>query len=116
MNNTITLHPGQILNDQFLIPKQISINAFAKQTGMTDNHIKDLISGRRSISNTTAKIFAKTLDTSFQYWIDLQREYDFYMTRMLLKGIIPDNDAIENIMIKNPHDKLIKIVFQTDRN
>jgi len=25
MNNANTLHPGQILNDQFLIPKQISI-------------------------------------------------------------------------------------------
>ena len=47
MNNASTLHPGQILNDQFLIPKQMSIKAFAKQTGITENHIKDLISGRR---------------------------------------------------------------------
>ena len=63
MNNTNTLHPGQILNEQFLIPKQISINTFATQTGITENHIKDLISGRRSISKTTAKILAQNLDT-----------------------------------------------------
>ncbi|ETR65639.1 MAG: lambda repressor-like DNA-binding protein [Candidatus Magnetoglobus multicellularis str. Araruama] len=111
MNNANTLHPGQILNDQFLIPKQISINTFATQTGITENHIKDLISGRRSISKTTAKILAQNLDTHPQYWMDLQREYDFYITRKLLKGIIPDDDAIENVMINNPHDKLIKIVF-----
>jgi hypothetical protein len=43
--------------------------------------------------------------------MDLQREYDFYITRKLLKGIIPDDDAIESVMINNPHDKLIKIVF-----
>ena len=111
MNNEDTLHPGQILNDQFLIPRQISINRFAKQTGITENHIKDLISGRRSISKTTANILAKNLDTHPEYWIDLQREYDFHITRKLMKGIIPDNDTIENIMINNPHDKLIKIVF-----
>ena len=39
MNNENTLHPGQILNDQFLIPKQISINTFATQTGITENHM-----------------------------------------------------------------------------
>jgi addiction module HigA family antidote len=111
MNNANTLHPGQILNDQFLIPKQISINTFATQTGITENHIKDLISGRRSVSKTTAKILAQNLDTHPQYWMDLQREYDFYITRKLLKGIIPDDDAIESVMINNPHDKLIKIVF-----
>ena len=111
MNNTKTLHPGQILNEQFLIPKQISINTFATQTGITENHIKDLISGRRSISNKTARILAQNLETRPQYWMDLQREYDFHITRKLLKGIIPDDDAIENVMTNNPHDKLIKIVF-----
>ena len=111
MNNASTLHPGQILNDLFLKPRQIEINRFAKQTGITENHIKDLISGRRSISKSTAKILAQILDTSPQYWMDLQREYDFHITRKLLKGIIPDDDVIENVMINNPHDKLIKIVF-----
>jgi len=110
MNNSNTLHPGQILNDQFLIPKQISINTFATQTEITENHLKDLISGRRSISKTTAKILAQNLDTP-QYWMYLQREYDFHITRKLLKGIIPDDVAFESLMINNPHDKLIKIVF-----
>jgi hypothetical protein len=45
--------------------------------------------------------------------MDLQREYDFHITRKLLKGIIPDDDAIESVIINNPHDKLInpKCVF-----
>jgi len=56
-----------LVNEQFLIPKQISINTFATQTGITENHIKDLISGRRSVSKTTAKILAQNLDTRTQY-------------------------------------------------
>jgi len=35
--------------------EKMSIKAFAKQTGITENHIKDLISGRCSISKATAK-------------------------------------------------------------
>jgi len=40
MNNANTLHPGQILNEQFLIPKQISINTFATQTGITGAYVQ----------------------------------------------------------------------------
>jgi len=111
MNNDKHFHPGRILYDQFLIPKHISVDHFSMQTGITKNHIKDMIAGKRAVSKTTARILAQNLETSPQYWIDLQRTYDFHIARKLLKGIIPDDDAIEKALINNPHDKLIKIVF-----
>jgi len=77
----------------------------------TKKHIEDIVNGKRAISKTTAKKIAKNLETKTDYWIDLQIKYDMYIAKKLLKGIIPENDAIEKVMINNPHDKLIKIVF-----
>ena len=108
-------HPGKVLKEKFLIPKSISISEFSNKTGITKRYIEEIVIGKRAISKTTAKIFSKILNTKIEYWIDLQRDYDIFIARKLLKGIIPENDAIEEVMVNNPHDKLIKIVF-SDRN
>ena len=105
------VHPGKILNEQFLVPKSITITQFSDQTGISSQHISDFIMGKRAISKNTADILAKHLNTNSEFWIDLQSEYDMHVARKLLKGIIPDDDGLEKVMIHQPHDKLIKIVF-----
>ena len=74
MNNSITLHPGQILNNHYLIPKQISINTFSTQTGITENYIKDLISGRQCPLKGDVYDFMLFFNT-FLYKIEFFREY-----------------------------------------
>ena len=115
MQNSETLHPGKILNEEFLKPGSITINDVSAETEISENHIKNIINGNRAISNNNAKKLAKFLKTKPEYWLDLQRDYDLHIARKLLRGIIPENDAYEEIMINNPHDKLIKLVF-SDRS
>jgi len=111
----IPVHPGKILNKEFLTPRSFTIQQFSNQTGISSKHVNDIINGKRAISKNTASILAKHLNTSPDYWLDLQTAYDIYIARKLLKGIIPEDDALEKVMVNNPHDKIIKLVF-SDRS
>ena len=54
---------------------------------------------------------SRELKTEAEYWINLQKEYDIDIARKTLAGIIPEDQPIEKVLVNNPHDKLIKIVF-----
>ncbi|KPA16316.1 transposase YhgA family protein, partial [Candidatus Magnetomorum sp. HK-1] len=51
------------------------------------------------------------MNTEPEYWINLQKEYDIDIAKKTLAGIIPEDQPIEKVLVNNPHDKLIKIVF-----
>ncbi|KPA15087.1 Addiction module antidote protein, HigA, partial [Candidatus Magnetomorum sp. HK-1] len=103
--------PGKILQDKYLKPKSITQKKLSKITGMPLRHIREILSGRRAITPNTAVQLSKTFDTDPEYWINLQKEYDIDIAKKRLAGVIPEDEPIEKALVKNPHDKLIKIVF-----
>jgi addiction module HigA family antidote len=70
------IHPGEILQEEFLLPMQISAYRLAKETFLPQTRISEIIKGRRRITADTALRFAKFFGTSEKFWLGLQDDYD----------------------------------------
>ncbi len=71
-------HPGIVLRKYYLDPRGISVSAFAKAAGLTRKHISTIVNGRAGVTAETAVRFAAVLETSPEYWLNLQTAYDLY--------------------------------------
>jgi len=70
------IHPGEILNEEFLKPMNITAYKLAKQIGVQQTRISQIVKGARSISADSAVRFARFFGTTAEFWMNLQREYD----------------------------------------
>jgi antitoxin HigA-1 len=70
------IHPGEILKEEFLIPLSISAYRLAKDTGMPQTRISEIIKGKRRITADSALRFAQYLGTTPKFWLGLQDDYD----------------------------------------
>lgn len=70
------VHPGEILNEEFLKPLNISANALALALRVPSNRIYAIIDGQRSISADTALRLGRYFGMSAEFWINLQAHYD----------------------------------------
>jgi addiction module HigA family antidote len=77
----IPRHPGVILSREFLAPLGISQVAFAAHLGVPVQRITQLIRGKRGITPETAWLLAQALDTTPEFWINLQAAYDLARSR-----------------------------------
>ena len=69
-------HPGEILLEEFLEPKEVTQVAFAKKLGWTKSRLNELIKGKRGITAAAALDLADALGTSPKLWMNLQATYD----------------------------------------
>ncbi len=79
--NRIPVHPGLILGQEFLAPLGISQIAFAAHLGIPVQRINELIRGNRGITPETAWLLSEALDTSPDFWINLQTAHDLARCR-----------------------------------
>jgi len=79
--NRIPTHPGVILGQEFLAPLGISQVAFAAHLGVPVQRINELINGKRGITPKTAWLLAAALDTTPEFWVNLQTAYDLARSR-----------------------------------
>ena len=70
------IHPGEILQEDFLVPMNISAHRLAKETFIDQSRINEIIKCRRSVSIDTALRLAKYFGTSPEFWINIQTQYD----------------------------------------
>jgi antitoxin HigA-1 len=70
------IHPGEILNEEFLAPRGISQYRLAKDTSVPPRRINEIVRGQRAISADTALRLARYFGTSERFWINLQAHYD----------------------------------------
>ncbi len=75
-------HPGEILQEEYLSPLEVTQSAFAKHLGVPFQRINELINGKRGITPETALMLAGALNTSPQYWMNLQAAFDLTSTRL----------------------------------
>ena len=81
--NRVPTHPGVILGREFLAPLGISQVAFAAHLGVSVQRINELIRGKRGITPGTAWLLAAALDTTPEFWINLQAACDLARSRPL---------------------------------
>jgi addiction module HigA family antidote len=70
------IHPGEILQEEFLLPLGISQYRLAKDTSVPPRRINEIVRGQRSISADTALRLARYFGTSERFWLNLQSHYD----------------------------------------
>ena len=69
-------HPGAILKEYFLGEMNITPYRLAKETKMSQMRISEIIRGKRSITVNTAVRLSKFFGNSFQFWMNLQNNFD----------------------------------------
>lgn len=76
MADLAPVHPGEILKEDYLEPLGISAHRLAMELHVPATRISDVVNGRRSITADTAIRLARYFNTSPQFWMNLQNEYD----------------------------------------
>jgi addiction module HigA family antidote len=71
-----TVHPGDILRDEFLKPLEISVYKLANAIKVPRSRANDIVLGRRSISVDSALRFGRYFGTTAEFWINLQVRHD----------------------------------------
>lgn len=73
------IHPGEILNEEFLAPLGISQYRLAVDLGVPPRRINEIVLGRRGISADTALRLAHYFGNSGEFWMNLQSRYDLLL-------------------------------------
>lgn len=73
-------HPGEIIRYEFLEPLQLTQQALADAVGVTRVRINEIILGKRSVTPDTAFRLAKFFNTTADFWIGLQTNFDMWET------------------------------------
>jgi len=76
MKRLANIHPGEILQEEFLQPLKISAYRLSQETKIPATRISEIIKKRRRISADTALRFSKYFGVTPQFWLGLQNDYD----------------------------------------
>lgn len=81
-------HPGEILLEEFLKPMGITQYRLAKEIGVSQRRIGEIVSGARAVSADTGLRLSKFFGMSDGFWIGLQMDYDAARVRKTLAGTL----------------------------
>lgn len=70
------VHPGEVLLEEFLKPMGLSQYRLAKQLGIPESRVSEIVNGERGITADTALRLARFFDTSHDLWLNLQHRFD----------------------------------------
>jgi len=79
-----SIHPGEILIEEFLKPMGLSQYRLAKDISVPPRRINEIVHGKRSISADTALRLGRFFGISPQFWLNLQTRFDLEVTEDLL--------------------------------
>ncbi len=80
------VHPGEVLNEDFLKPLGLSQYRLAKDTGMTAMRVSEIVRGERAVTADTALRLGRYFGTSPEFWMNLQMLFDLETARDALAG------------------------------
>lgn len=106
----LAIHPGEflrdILNDYSMTQEELS-----NRMGYSKNTVNEIITGKNSITKEAAMKLSKIFGLSFEYWVNLQIQYDSDKVRLESKKRIQEEiDKYINIPeIKETYHELVSI-------
>jgi addiction module HigA family antidote len=71
-----SIHPGAILRADFLEPLELTAYRLAKDLGMKETAVGEILHGKRGITAATALRLARYFGTSAEFWLNLQAAYE----------------------------------------
>jgi addiction module HigA family antidote len=91
------VHPGEILREE-LEEIGMSAKAIARELGVPQNRISDILRGRRGITADTALRLARYFNTTPLLWLNLQKAYELRIAELeagkdIAKQVKPRQEA-----------------------
>ncbi len=80
------VHPGEILQKEFLEPMGPSQNRLALALGVPARRVNEIVLRKRGITADTALRLARYFKMSPQFWLGLQMDYELDMAEDTLEG------------------------------
>jgi len=76
MEKLPNIHPGEILQEEFLSPLHITPYKLAKETNIPQTRISEIVKGNRRITANTALRLSQFFGNSAKFWLGLQDDFD----------------------------------------
>ncbi|NCA77905.1 MAG: addiction module antidote protein, HigA family [Alphaproteobacteria bacterium] len=70
------IHPGEVLQEEFLIPMGITAYRLSLDIGIPQTRISEILKGNRRITADTAIRLSNFFGNSAKFWLGLQNDYD----------------------------------------
>lgn len=96
MEHLPNIHPGEVLQEEFLIPLEISAYRLSKDIGIPQTRISEIIKGRRRVTADTALRLSYYFGTSAKFWLGLQDDYDLEEEERAKKAELESIKKYEN--------------------
>jgi len=69
-------HPGEILMEEFLKPMGITQYRLAKEIGVPQRRIGEIVAGTRAVTPDTGLRLSRFFDMTDDFWMGLQLDYE----------------------------------------
>ncbi|GAA4422827.1 hypothetical protein GCM10023188_00890 [Pontibacter saemangeumensis] len=76
MERLPNIHPGEILQEEFLVPLNITAYRLSKDIGIPQTRVSEIVKGNRRITADTALRLSYYFGNSPKFWLGLQDDYD----------------------------------------
>ena len=76
MKKLKNVHPGEILQEEFLVPFGISAYRLSKDIGIPQTRTSEILKGNRRITADTALRLSRYFGNSAKFWLGLQDDFD----------------------------------------
>jgi addiction module HigA family antidote len=78
--------PGEILLEEFLKPLGVTQYRLAKEIGVPQRRIGEIVAGKRAITADSAARLGVYFGMEAEFWLNLQAHYDLEQAREALAG------------------------------
>ena len=82
------VHPGEVLNEEFLRPMGLSQNKLALSIGVPARRINEIVLGKRGVTADTALRLGRYFNMTPQFWLGLQMDYELDVAEDKLSEIL----------------------------
>lgn len=88
--------PGEILLEEFLKPLSITQYRLAKEIGVPQRRIGEIIAGKRSVTADTGLRLSKYFGMSDEFWTRLQDDYDRAIAKDKLHKVLAQIEPFDS--------------------
>lgn len=84
MRERTSIHPGEVLLEEFLAPLKLTKYRLAKDIGVPATRIQSIVGGKCRVSPDTALRLGRYFGTSAELWMGLQDGYELELAKLQL--------------------------------
>jgi addiction module HigA family antidote len=77
-------HPGELVREEFFVPLGLSVAAVARESGISQPTLCQVLNGRRPFTPETALRLGRFFEVDARWFINLQSHYDLRLAEKRL--------------------------------